>query len=133
MIKQTELTTSAAVPTPHRGGNGGGWFSVAGILAGLAASACCVVPFLLFLAGISGAWIGNLTALEPYRLYFAGFAIACIGYGFFRVCRRPRTACAEDSYCAQPSSIRVAKTGLWVATVIVAIAILAPYLIAHWF
>lgn len=133
MSKQTELTTSEVASLPGRGGNGGGWFSVGGILAGLAASACCVVPFVLFLAGISGAWIGDLTALEPYRLYFAGFAIACIGYGFFRVYRRPRTACAEDSYCALPSSNRIAKTGLWVATVIVAIAILSPYLIAHWF
>lgn len=114
-------------------GVGAGWWSIGGILAGLGAAACCVVPFGLFLAGISGAWIGNLTTLEPYRPYFAGFAIGCIGYGFYRVYRKPAVACAEDSYCARPASDRIAKIGLWIATVIVAIALLSPYLIARWF
>lgn len=112
---------------------GAGWLSVGGILAGLAAASCCVVPFVLFLAGISGAWIGDLTALEPYRPYFAGFAIACIGYGFYRVYRKPPAMCTEDSYCARPASVRITKAGLWIATVIVAIAIFSPYLIARWF
>jgi mercuric ion transport protein len=84
-------------------------------------------------AGISGAWIGNLTALEPYRLYFAGFAVGCIGYGFYRVYRKPAAACAEDAYCARPASDRIAKIGLWTATTIVVIAIVSPYLIACWF
>src|SRR5579859_8013933 len=101
--------------------------SVGGILAGLAAASCCVVPFLLFLAGIGGAWIGNLTALEPYRPYFAGAAIGCIGYGFYRVYRKPAAACAEGSYCARPASDRFAKIGLWSATVIVLVALVSPY------
>jgi mercuric ion transport protein len=37
-----------------------------GALAALGAASCCVVPFALFALGISGAWIGNLTALAPY-------------------------------------------------------------------
>src|SRR5215469_6337239 len=75
--------------------NAAALLSVGGILAGLAAASCCVVPFLLFLAGISGAWIANLTALEPYRPYFAGIAIGGIGYGFYRVYRRPAAACVR--------------------------------------
>lgn len=119
-----------AKPAAPRADRGAGLLSVGGAVAGLAAASCCVVPFALFLAGISGAWIGNLTALEPYRLYFAGFAVACIGVGFSRLYRRSAAACAEDSYCARPTSDRIAKIGLWTATVIVVIAIASPYLIA---
>jgi hypothetical protein len=40
-----------------------------GILAAVAASSCCIVPLLLFSLGVSGAWIGNLTAIiQPARL-----------------------------------------------------------------
>jgi mercuric ion transport protein len=112
--------------------SGAAVLSVGGILAGLAAASCCVVPFLLFLAGISGAWIANLTALEPYRPYFAAAAIGCVGYGFYRVYRRPAAACAEGSYCARPASDRLAKIGLWSATVVVLVALVSPYVIAHY-
>jgi mercuric ion transport protein len=134
MATQSSLTSRARndSATPGPGGHGVTWLSAGGILAGPAAASCCVVPFLLFAAGISGAWIANLTALEPYRLYFVGAAIGCIGFGFYRVYRKPPVACAEDSYCVRPASHRIAKLGLWSATVIVLIALLSPYLIVHW-
>ena len=34
-----------------------------------------IVPLVLVTLGISGAWIGNLTVLEPYRIYLAGLAL----------------------------------------------------------
>lgn len=134
MATQSDLTTRAgndlATSTPRD--SGAAWLSAGSILAGLATASCCVVPFLLFTAGISGAWIANLTALEPYRLYFAAAAIGCIGFGFYRVYRAPAAACAEDAYCARPASHRIAKLGLWSATIIVLGALAAPYLIARW-
>ncbi|MFX5506321.1 mercuric transporter MerT family protein, partial [Acinetobacter baumannii] len=39
----------------------------AGGIAAILASTCCLGPLLLIALGFSGAWIGNLTALEPYR------------------------------------------------------------------
>ncbi len=108
------------------------FLAAVGILAALGAASCCVIPFALFLLGIGGAWIANLTALEPYRPYFAGAAIACIGVGFYRVYRPPAAVCAEDSYCARPASQRLAKLGLWTATAIVLAAVAAPYLIVRW-
>ena len=36
-------------------------------LAAIGASVCCVVPLVLVLMGISGAWIANLTALDAWR------------------------------------------------------------------
>lgn len=112
--------------------NGAAFWSIGGIAAGLAAASCCVLPFLLFVAGIGGAWIGNLTALEPYRPYFAAAAIGCIGYGFYRIHRGRAVACADGSYCARPVSDRIAKIGLWSAVVIVLIALASPYLVARW-
>ena len=101
-----------------------------GILAALGAASCCVVPFSLFTLGVSGAWIGNLTALEPYQPVFAAIAVACLGYGFYLVYRRPKVACAEGSYCASPSSSRLAKIGLWTALVLVLIAVGFPRIAA---
>jgi mercuric ion transport protein len=101
-----------------------------GILAAIGAASCCVVPFALFALGVSGAWIGNLTALEPYQPAFTAIAVACLGYGFYLVYRKPRVACAEDSYCVRPSSNRIAKIGLWMASVLVIIAVGFPRLAA---
>jgi mercuric ion transport protein len=105
-----------------------GLASVGGILAALGAASCCVVPFTLFMLGISGAWISNLTALEPYQPIFAAVAFGFLGYGFYLVYRKPKVACAEGSYCAKPSSGRTAKIGLWTATVLVVIALGFPKL-----
>jgi mercuric ion transport protein len=100
--------------------------AVGGLLAALAAASCCVVPFGLFLLGISGAWISNLTALEPYQPIFAVTAFAFLGYGFYLTYRKP--VCAEGSYCAQPSSKRFAKIGLWAAAFLVIVALGLPKL-----
>jgi mercuric ion transport protein len=105
-----------------------GLASIGGILAALAAASCCVVPFALFTLGIGGAWISNLTALEPYQPIFAVITFGFLGYGFYLVYRKPNAACAEDSYCAKPSSGRTTKIGLWAATVVVIIALGFPKL-----
>lgn len=47
----------------------------AGGLAAILASTCCLGPLILVALGFSGAWIGNLTALEPYRPIFIGVAL----------------------------------------------------------
>lgn len=97
-----------------------------GIIAALGAASCCVAPFALFTLGVSGAWIGNLTALEPYQPIFATIAAGLIGYGFYLVYFRPKTPCGEGSYCARPGSGRLAKSGLWVATVLFILAVGFP-------
>ena len=67
---------------------------VGGILGAIAASSCCILPLALFSLGISGAWIGNLTALAPYQPYFIAATLACLGYGYWLVYRRKNVACA---------------------------------------
>jgi mercuric ion transport protein len=106
------------------------FLAAGGILAALGAASCCVVPFALFMLGVGGAWIGNLTALEPYQPVFAGIAVVCLGCGFYLAYREPKTVCDADSCCASPSSNRVAKIGLWTATVLVIVAVGFPRIAA---
>ena len=104
------------------------WVAIAaGSLGALGAASCCIVPLLLFTLGVSGAWIGNLTALAAYQPIFLGVGIVCLAAGFWRVYRGPRAACAEGE-CGTPTSNRLAKTALWLATVLIGLAILFPFL-----
>ena len=102
--------------------------SFGGILGALAAASCCVVPFALFLAGVSGAWIGNLAALEPYQPIFVGITLAFLGGGYYAVYRQPKAAeCVAGTYCARPASDRIAKIALWLSTALVVLALGFPY------
>jgi mercuric ion transport protein len=102
--------------------------SIAGIATGLGAASCCVIPFLLFAAGVSGAWIDNLTALEPYQPIFAAASLGFIGSGAWRLRRKAKIAC-QGGYCATPRSDRIARIGLWTAAVLIVIALVLPYVI----
>jgi mercuric ion transport protein len=96
--------------------------AIGGILGAVAASSCCIAPLVLFSLGIGGAWIGNLTALAPYQPYFIAATLACLGYGYWMVYRRKKIVCAEGA-CARPLPNRIVKTGLVLATILVAGAI----------
>src|SRR6266436_1695665 len=76
------------------------FLSAGGILAAIGASSCCVIPFALFALGVSGAWIADLTALEPYQPVFVAAALACLAGGFVVTRRRPDVACTTG-YCAR--------------------------------
>jgi mercuric ion transport protein len=99
-----------------------------GIVAALGASACCLLPFVLFALGVSGVWIGNLTALAPYQPLFVAAAVGVLTLGFVRVYRHPKAACAAGSYCAGPTFSGLARVSLWTAAVLVGLALAFPYL-----
>ena len=97
-----------------------------GILGALAASSCCILPLALFSLGISGAWISNFTALAPFKPYFAAGTLALLGYGYYLVYVKPKQACADGS-CARPLPNRLVKSSLWIATVLVVVALAFDY------
>lgn len=109
-----------------------GWLAVGGLAGAVLASSCCIVPLLLVTLGVSGAWIGSLTVLEPYKPWFAGVALVFIGLGFRQVYFKARAACVDGSYCARPQSTLIAKAALWAATALVLLALTvnwwAPFL-----
>jgi mercuric ion transport protein len=99
-----------------------------GILGALAASSCCIVPLILFSIGIGGAWIGNLTALAPYKPLFVAGTAGLLGYGFYLVYWKPRRACADGAACARPIPSRLVQLALWIATVLVVAAFAFDYI-----
>lgn len=104
-------------------------FTMVGIATAVGASACCILPLMLFALGISGAWIGNLVALEPYKPYFIAAAILFLVFGFYKVYRKPKVeVCEEGTFCAYPGSDRINKITLWLAMVLLVLAILWPYI-----
>lgn len=100
-----------------------GWLAAGGAAGAVLASSCCIAPLMLVMLGVSGAWIGSLTALEPYKPWFAGVALVFIGLGFRQVYFKARPACAEGSYCARPQSSTLTTSVLWTATVLVVLAL----------
>lgn len=103
---------------------------ISGLLAGVAASTCCVAPLILLLLGFGGAWIGNLTALEPYRPIFIGIALVSLFIAYQRVYRpKPKQTCGEVEVCAKPHLNNVYKR-LYIGVLIaVLISIISPYLV----
>lgn len=118
-IGSKTLNSSKAAAEPDRREGGLAAISVIGAFL---ASACCIVPLLLVTLGVSGAWIGNLTMLEPYKPYIAAATLVPLGLGFWHVYFKPEAACEPGSYCARPRSGIITKTALWLATVLIVLA-----------
>ncbi|RED43335.1 mercuric transporter MerT family protein [Aestuariispira insulae] len=105
---------------------GKGMLAAGGIIGATLSASCCVLPLVLFSVGVTGSWIGNLTALAPYQPYFVGMALLFLGAGYWRAYRKPKAAC-EGGYCASTRSDHVVKAMLWLATLLVALAAAFPY------
>jgi mercuric ion transport protein len=98
------------------------------LLGAIGASSCCILPLVLFGLGITGAWIGGLTALTPYQPIFVVITLGFLGTGFYLVYRKPKAVdCQPGAYCASPKSERVIKAALWGSTILVVAAMLFPY------
>lgn len=99
---------------------------VAGVLAALGASACCVGPLVLLGLGIGGAWVANLAALAPYSPYFAGLTLLFLGRVFYQLHLRPR-ACRPDTVCADERVIKHQRLLFWCITVPVILLLAFPW------
>ena len=93
------------------------------VIGAVLASSCCIGPLVLISLGASGAWIGNLTALKAYQPIFVIVTLSFLGIGFWQVYGKSKPDCADGSYCATPTSNPIVKSTLWVATLLVAVAL----------
>lgn len=107
---------------------GGSKTLAAGGLAAIIASTCCLGPLLLVALGFSGAWIGNLTRLEPYRPIFIGVALLAMFFAYRRIFR-PVQACQPGEVCAVPRTRRIYKTLFWMVAGLVLVALAFPYVL----
>lgn len=99
----------------------------AGGVAAILASTCCLGPLVLLTLGISGAWISNLTLLEPYRPIFLGAAVVALFLAWHRI-YRSKAECKPGEVCALPQTRRAYKIIFWVVALLVLIALTFPYL-----
>jgi mercuric ion transport protein len=107
------------------------WALVAGVAATIGASLCCVVPLALVSLGISGAWLANLTALEPYRPLFVTLALAALVFAGWRL-YGPAARCEGGRICSDPQVLRRRRRVLWIAVAAILPLLLFPYYIS-WF
>ncbi len=99
---------------------------VAGVVAAIGASVCCVAPLVLLALGIGGAWIGNLTAFEPYRPLFIGLTLLFLGLGFRQLYRAPQ-ACAPGTPCADPQTTKRQRLMFWSVAVLLLGLLAVPW------
>ena len=76
----------------------------------------------------AGAWIGNLTVLEPYRPIFIGAALVALFFAW-RSIFRPAHACKPGDVCAVPQVRTAYKVIFWVVAALVLVALAFPYIL----
>ena len=101
---------------------------LAGGLAAMLASTCCLGPLILVTLGFSGAWIGNLKVLEPFRPIFIGAALVAMFFAYRRI-YRPVQDCHSGEICAIPQVRSAYKFIFWVVAVLVLAALGFPYVL----
>lgn len=82
--------------------------------------------------GFSGAWIGNLTVLEPYRPLFIGAALVALFFAWKRI-YRPVQACKPGEVCAIPQVRATYKLIFWIVAVLVLVALGFPYVVPFFY
>lgn len=100
----------------------------AGGIAAILASTCCLGPLVLVTLGFSGAWIGNLTVLEPYRPVFIGAAMIALFFAWRRIFR-PDHECKPGEVCAVPEVRTAYKVIFWIVAALVLVALAFPYVV----
>lgn len=104
---------------------------VAGAIAAVGASACCIGPLVLVLLGVSGTWIGRLTSLERYQPIFTVLTLIFLGLAFRKlfVIRR---VCASNIDCDDERTLRRQRVVFWLVAVPLLMLLAFP-LYASWF
>ena len=78
---------------------------------------CCVGPLVLLMLGVSGSWIGSLTAMEPFRPYLIVLTLLFLGLAFRKVYLVPQQ-CAPTSTCADPAVSKRQRITFWVVSIL---------------
>ena len=100
---------------------------VAGGLAAIFASVCCLGPLVLLTLGFSGAWISNLTLFQPYQPVFIGAALVAMYFAGRRI-YRPAADCTPGEVCAVRQVRTAYKLAFWMVAVLIVAALGFPFI-----
>lgn len=100
---------------------------IAGALAAMGASVCCVGPLLLLALGIGGTWVGSLTMMQPFRPFFIVLTLLFLGLAFRKLYLAPR-GCAPGTPCANPATLKRQRLTFWIVA-----SLLLGLLAVPWF
>ena len=100
---------------------------IAGALAAVGASVCCVGPPVLLALGIGGTWIGSLTAMEPFRPFFVILTLVFLGLAFRKLYLAPQV-CVPGIPCANPVTRRRQRVTFWIVTALLVGLLAVPWL-----
>jgi mercuric ion transport protein len=103
---------------------------VAGAVAAILASSCCVAPLLLVSVGLGGAWVGSLHVLEPFKPVFLGVALIAM-VSAYRKIFRPAADCMPGQLCALPKTRLVYKIIFGKVLTLMLLTLAFPYF-AHY-
>ena len=102
------------------------WVSAGSVVTAIIASACCWLPLLLVVFGVSAG--GLSVVFEKARPFFLFASPVLLGFGFYlNYFRKPRCA-AGECVTSNPRAQRLSRSVLWVATIaVVAFAFFPAY------
>lgn len=100
------------------------WTLTGGVVAGIAASLCCIGPLLSLSLGLgsfaASAWFAQ------WRPVFLGVTFVLLGVAWYLTYRRPKVDC-DDGSCARPPG-KAARLSLWLGTLVALVAAVYPAL-----
>lgn len=99
---------------------------IAGALAAIGASVCCLGPLVLLALGIGGSWVGSLTAMEPYSPVFIGLTLLFLGLAFRKLYVAPQV-CTPGTPCADPRARQRQRLMFWVVTLLLLGLLAVPW------
>jgi mercuric ion transport protein len=108
---------------------------LAAILAATGASACCILPLVLLTLGIGGAWMSNLTAMQPYSPYLSGLTLLILAWIFYTLYVK-KSDCneqANEQVCRTPDSLKRQRRSFWIISFVLCTMLAFPYYASNLF
>ena len=97
-----------------------------GGLAAILASTCCLGPLVLVTLGIGGAWVSNLSKLEPLRPVFIVATLGLLAWAWHKLYRTPEV-CEPGALCADPKVRHRQRLIFWVVAVVLTLLLTFPW------
>lgn len=100
-------------------------FIGASLIAGIAASLCCILPIVFALAG--AGIVGASAFFATWRPLLLAITFCLLLLGLYFAYRKPKHACKPGSVCEKPTTRRTGRIGLWIAISVVLLVAAFPY------